>query len=427
MAITPSRKSIEEAAHDGPTPGTSASRLTFSQKWGDDPFTQMGHTQVPNALVEYAARLGLKSEECWLICCVLRFKYSADNPRPTQETLARLFGQSVDTVQRTVKKIMAKNLLKVERARSDGGTFTHTIYDFTPLRFALNECYYQDHPQDRPKKPIVPQITTPQNCGMDNFHHTAELRPGPSHEPGRNSAARTTPQNCGPNKKTEQQEEKKDSSRATFDQRPNSPDTSVAAVRVEEPEEDKSLVAYLREHGVNRADAVRLVNEEPDECRRQLEYLPFVTAFKTSKGAYLRSAIEQGFGPPSAYIKARQRQEHAHEQTTGAAADRAAMQRKRREALVSSLRGFAAQMELEQPEAFSRFTAYLEGELHLMMQRFSARAAQESYRKLYSGEAKRLERFATYFAANPCPLPALAAWLVEHPPLTVAALLQDGR
>jgi hypothetical protein len=136
MAQTPSRKSVEDAVHGQATLAVGATRLTFSQKWGDDPFTQMGHTQVPNALVEYAARLGLKSEECWLICCVLRFKYSEDNPRPTQETLARLFGQSVDTVQRTVRKIVAKKLLKIERgARRWGYLYAHNLrLHPTPIR-----------------------------------------------------------------------------------------------------------------------------------------------------------------------------------------------------------------------------------------------------------------------------------------------------
>jgi hypothetical protein len=236
------------------------------------------------------------------------------------------------------------------------------------------------------------------------------------------------PQNCGPNKKTAQQEERKDSSsRAGSDQSIDFPDTSVAAAGAQRAEEDKALIACLREHGVNRADAVRLVNEQPDECRRQLEYLPFVSAFKSGKGAYLRSAIEQGFGPPPAYAKAQQRQERAQQQRTGPAADKAIRRQFRREVFLAELRGFVAQIEQEQPEAFANFLASFEAELGLLLQRFNARAAQDSYRKLYASETKRLERFAAYFAANPCPVPALATWLAAHPPLAVAALLQDER
>ena len=177
--------------------GKSA-RLTFSQKWGDDPFTQTGHTQVPNALIVYAHRLGLRSEECWLITCILRYKYDASNPTPSQQELATLFGQSVDTVQRTVKKIVTKKLLKVEHVRDeDTHRFTHTIYDFTPLRFALNECYYQEHPDERPQMPISLEKARPQNCGLDTPTHTADLRPGFEREPHRRSAAWATPQICG--------------------------------------------------------------------------------------------------------------------------------------------------------------------------------------------------------------------------------------
>ncbi|WP_309697450.1 helix-turn-helix domain-containing protein [Armatimonas sp.] len=159
----------------------TSKRLTFSQKWGDDPFTQSGHTQVPNALITYAHRLGLKSEECWLITCILRFKYDDSNPTPSQERLAELFGQSVDTVQRTIKKIVDKRLLKVERFRDEEThRFTHTVYDFTPLRFSLNECHYQDHPEERPQMPTLPEKATPQICGLEfRGSHTAVLRPGP--------------------------------------------------------------------------------------------------------------------------------------------------------------------------------------------------------------------------------------------------------
>jgi hypothetical protein len=383
----------------------------------------MGHTQVPNALVEYAARLDLKSEECWLICCVLRFKYSADNPRPTQETLARLFGQSVDTVQRTVKKIVAKKLLKVERARSDGGAFTHTIYDFTPLRFALNECYYQDHPQERPQAPAAPYAATPQKCGIA---HTAEMRRGARGEPHRRNAAQTTPQKCGPNKKTEQQEVREDSSRTPLSEHSDDiSSTSAAAVSDQSLEDDDALIACLHGHGVNRADAVRLVKEQPEECRRQLDYLPFVPTFTSGKGAYLRSAIEQGFGPPKKYTETLQLTRSRH--MAGGTIEQANAIESRQEALLTALRSFRDQMEQEQPDVFAGFVTSLESELSVLLHRFSARAAQESYRKLYAGEIKRLERFAAYFATNPCPLPALAAWLAEHPPVNVAALLQGGR
>lgn len=124
---------------------------TFEQKWGEDPFTALGHTQIPNALLRYASRLMLAPDECWLITCILLFKRSPADPFPGQSTLTEMYGRSVDTVQRVIKSIRAKGLLETHHKRSDLGHFDHIVYDFMPLRAALNECYYQDHPQERPK------------------------------------------------------------------------------------------------------------------------------------------------------------------------------------------------------------------------------------------------------------------------------------
>ena len=178
----------------------STKGMTFGQKWGDDPFTQSGHTQVPNALITYSNRLGLKSEECWLITCILRFKYDASNPTPSQEHLAEVFGQSVDTIQRTLKKIVIKKLLRVERMRNEEThRFTHTVYDFTPLRFALNECHYQDFPDERPQMPLPPRQAkgTPEQSAENTGSHTAEMRHGFTGEPHRRNAAWATPHFCG--------------------------------------------------------------------------------------------------------------------------------------------------------------------------------------------------------------------------------------
>lgn len=73
---------------------------------------------------------------------------------------------------------------------------------------------------------------------------------------------------------------------------PSEPLLSTAAALVEE----------LVSQELNRSDALRLAAEKPEECRRQLAYLPYKTGeFRSSKGAYLRRAIEEGFAPPQAY------------------------------------------------------------------------------------------------------------------------------
>lgn len=217
-------KIVPEAANGVNTADkkSSATACTFSQKWGDDPFTLLGHTQVPNALIEYGARIGLAPDECWLVTCILSYKFTAANPYPGQDALAAKYGRSVDTVQRVTNSIRAKGLLEANRERNDFGHFSHITYDFTPLRAALNECYYQDHPQTRPK--YSAPVPMPQGCGMadgksPNKSHTARLRHGKSAaRPCRKNAVdhtaksgSTIPQGCGTNKSPEKenQEENK--------------------------------------------------------------------------------------------------------------------------------------------------------------------------------------------------------------------------
>ena len=68
------------------------------------------------------------------------------------------------------------------------------------------------------------------------------------------------------------------------------------------------LIESLVKSGLNRADAVRFAREVPDVCRRQIAFLPFVEKFKTSRGAFLRRAIEGDYGPPAAFTQAQEQE-----------------------------------------------------------------------------------------------------------------------
>lgn len=65
-------------------------------------------------------------------------------------------------------------------------------------------------------------------------------------------------------------------------------------------EVDLKLVAALIATELNRSDAQRFARDVPHVCRRQLAFLPYAPKFKTSRGAYLRRAIEEDFGVPAA-------------------------------------------------------------------------------------------------------------------------------
>ena len=168
----------------------SASEYTFSQKWGDDPFTGMGHTQLPNALVEYGARIGLTMTECWLVTCVLRFKYTPADPYPSQARLGAIVGKREETVRHVLKAVERKGLMRVTKVRGDLGQFTHSVYDFAPLRAALNEAYHCDHPAERPilAPPSAtghnqtvgqPPVKNPPSHRSKNAETTGQKRPQP--------------------------------------------------------------------------------------------------------------------------------------------------------------------------------------------------------------------------------------------------------
>jgi hypothetical protein len=79
----------------------------------------------------------------------------------------------------------------------------------------------------------------------------------------------------------------------------------------------EALAEELVAQGVGRTVARRLAREKPDACRRYVqEYLPFWDAeaergeftYRGGKGAFLASAIRDGYGPPRSW-EAAQRKE----------------------------------------------------------------------------------------------------------------------
>jgi Helix-turn-helix domain len=113
-------------------------RFTFRQKWGDDFFASRGHTQVPNALLEFGATLGLEPAETGLLSHILFFKWDDGNPRPTIELLAKRLGKSVRMVRRYLRAIEEKGLLVIRPCYDQHGRQDANELDFTPLRDRIN-------------------------------------------------------------------------------------------------------------------------------------------------------------------------------------------------------------------------------------------------------------------------------------------------
>ena len=181
--------------------------------------------------------------------------------------------------------------------------------------------------------------------------------------------------------------------------------TETTPVAVPEALVDSGLVEALAAAGLNRASAERFARERPDECRRQLAYLPYVTEFKSSRGAYLRSAIEQGFAPPAAYEKQqaaaetqRRKQEETERRKAAEAAQKAA-----EVSLASRTDDDMARLESEAPSAFSGFLAYLAEQRRQAATRFSGMSPsiREKALRPWDRLEKRREMFREWQQLSP--------------------------
>ena len=121
-----------------------------------------------------------------------------------------------------------------------------------------------------------------------------------------------------------------------------------------------ALIAELIASDLNREVAERFARDLPEESHRQLSFLPFVKEFKTSRGAYLRRAIEQGFAPPREFIQ--KQKEHDDKRKSLAEAEL----RKASEAIRKAAEAektlqtteTLSRLQSDAPEAFSAFSAY---------------------------------------------------------------------
>jgi len=168
----------------------------------------------------------------------------------------------------------------------------------------------------------------------------------------------------------------------------------------------RELIEALVTADLNRGDAARFARERPEVCRRQLAYLPYIAQFKTSRGAYLRRAIENDFGPPAAYSQAQATQAKA--QTAKAQRARElfeAAQEKARQSHEERLNGvFAAflcervgEMQTAHPEAFAAFVSYEEEKRQTLLR--SPLAERPMFRHTienFDSEAMRADRFVEW-------------------------------
>lgn len=171
-----------------------------------------------------------------------------------------------------------------------------------------------------------------------------------------------------------------------------------------------SLVCELVSHGVSRTAAERYAREKPEDCRRQLEYLPFAT-FRTTKGAYLANAIRDAYGPPAGYETERARKDREHEAAVRHLARESRRERAGaiRDEMLARVGEAYRELEKSQGEAFLAFCDHVEKERaktarianHLSPER------REAHLAAFDRPERRLELFAAWIegSGRGCPRP----------------------
>ncbi len=170
--------------------------------------------------------------------------------------------------------------------------------------------------------------------------------------------------------------------------------------------ENDELTKRLLEHGVHPAKARELVSTEPEEVRRQLEYLPYRTV-KKNKGGLLRDAIRGHWTPPDEYLEFKKKQfeqEESQERLKRKKAEEAeaAARQKHEEELKRAyfdyLKGREAQLQKDKPKAYSHFLKDTAAK-RAAVENDSAHkgAAKKIYLRLFDDEKSQLERFKDFF------------------------------
>ncbi len=167
------------------------------------------------------------------------------------------------------------------------------------------------------------------------------------------------------------------------------------------------LVEQLVSAQLNRGDAERFARDRPDECRRQLEFLPHVKEFKTSQGAYLRRAIEESYGPPKGYTQNHARAEAAQVTKQQSIDKRSEDERtKARQSHQNRYYGVyldyvmerVGEAEKAQPEAFMEFQrSETEERRKLTSGPFAGRPLSQKALEVFDQQAIRVERARNFW------------------------------
>ena len=147
--------------------GTKQDKTKIVQIWGE--ILDEGFTSVPNILLKYRSKIGLKPKHIMLIIDIMSYKWDVGYPFPSYSTLSQKSGIEERSVKRITQDLEELGLLvKTPRFDNETGAQTTTVFDFRPLvtrlieemnqdkEFSKNEEHspstaYQDYPTSKKK------------------------------------------------------------------------------------------------------------------------------------------------------------------------------------------------------------------------------------------------------------------------------------
>ncbi len=123
--------------------GTKQDKTKIVQIWGE--ILDEGFTSVPNILLRYRSKIGLKPKHIMLIIDIMSYKWDAGYPFPSYSTLSQRSGVEERSVKRITQDLEELGLLiKTPRFNSETGAQVTTVFDFRPLIKKLIEEMNRD-------------------------------------------------------------------------------------------------------------------------------------------------------------------------------------------------------------------------------------------------------------------------------------------
>ena len=138
--------------------GNKQDKTKIVQIWGE--ILDEGFTSVPNILLRYRSKIGLKPKHIMLIIDIMSYKWDAGYPFPSYSTLSQRSGIEERSVKRITQDLEELGLLvKTPRFDDETGAQVTTVFDFRPLVSKLIEEMNKD--DDTPESPVNIDIPNP--------------------------------------------------------------------------------------------------------------------------------------------------------------------------------------------------------------------------------------------------------------------------